>query len=100
MRYRKPHPRIFEIALNLIGVPAARTLFIGDLLKTDIRGAKNAGMHTVWKPARKHLQNDILPPLPRRHGADHAIPKVTHLPAVLHKYGWHAATQAASPMEA
>jgi HAD superfamily hydrolase (TIGR01509 family) len=88
VRYRKPHPRIFEIALNLMGVPAARTLFIGDLLKADIKGAKRAGMHTVWKPARRHLHNGIVPPLPRRHHADYTIPQVTHLPQILRKYGW------------
>ena len=96
VRFRKPHPRIFEIALNLIGVPAARTLFIGDLLKADITGAKKAGMHTVWKPAPKSFKNGICPSLPRRHHADHTIPKTTHLPEVLHKYGWrptHVAAQ-------
>lgn len=51
VRYRKPHPRIFEMALDQIGVPASRALFIGDLLKTDIGGAKRAGMRTIWKPA-------------------------------------------------
>lgn len=90
VRYRKPHPRIFEIALNLIGVPAGRTLFIGDLLKADVYGAKKAGMHTVWKPAQKLLHNGIVPPLPRRHHADHTIAKVTHLPEILHKYGWRS----------
>jgi HAD superfamily hydrolase (TIGR01509 family) len=95
VRYRKPHPRIFQIALNLIGVPPARTLFIGDLLKADVSGAKKAGMHTVWKPARKFLHNGIVPPLPRRHHADHTIPHVTHLPQVLHKYGWRPTHQAA-----
>ena len=80
VRYRKPHPRIFQIALDLIGVPAARTLFIGDLLKTDVAGAKNAGMHTIWKPARKTLKNGHCPPLPRKHRADFVIPKVVHLP--------------------
>lgn len=51
VRYRKPHPRIFEIALGRVGVEAGRTVFIGDLRGPDIRGAQRAGMKTVWKPA-------------------------------------------------
>lgn len=85
VRYRKPHPRIFEMALELIGTPAHRTLFIGDLLKADIAGAKKAGMHTIWKPARK---NGHFPLTPRRHHADLIINKVTHLPEALHHFGW------------
>jgi len=85
VRYRKPHPRIFEMALELIGTPAHRTLFVGDLLKADIAGAKRAGMHTIWKPARR---DGRLPHTPRRHHADLIIPKVTHLPEALHHFGW------------
>jgi putative hydrolase of the HAD superfamily len=87
VRYRKPHPRIFEIALEKIGIPASRTLFIGDLLKADISGAKKMGMHTIWKPARNAWRNGHLP-TPRRHHADAIIHKVTHLPEALLKFGW------------
>jgi HAD superfamily hydrolase (TIGR01509 family) len=86
VRYRKPHPRIFELALELIGAPAHRTLFIGDLLKADIAGAKKAGMHTIWKPARG--TNGHFPLTPRRHHADYIIHKVTHLMDVLPRFGW------------
>jgi putative hydrolase of the HAD superfamily len=86
VRYRKPHPRIFELALELIGVPAHRTLFIGDLLKADIAGAKKAGMHTIWKPSRG--TNGHFPLTPRRHHADCIINRVTHLTEVLPRFGW------------
>jgi len=49
--WRKPHPAIFERALELIGVRASDTLFVGDTLATDIKGAWLLGMHTcqaVW----------------------------------------------------
>ena len=88
VRYRKPHSRIFEIALSQIGTPASRTLFIGDLLAADIAGAKRAGMHTIWKPARKVQINGSYPTPPRRHLPDFIIPKVTHLPEALHHFGW------------
>lgn len=44
---RKPHPEIFEKALKNLGVKACETLFVGDTLSTDIKGAKSIGMYTV-----------------------------------------------------
>jgi putative hydrolase of the HAD superfamily len=44
--FRKPHPAIFERALEAIGIPAEATLFVGDTLAADIAGAAALGMHT------------------------------------------------------
>ena len=44
---RKPHPKIFEVALGRLGVEAGRALFVGDRREADIRGAKQVGMRTV-----------------------------------------------------
>jgi putative hydrolase of the HAD superfamily len=44
---RKPHPAIFERALDELGVPPAETLFVGDRLYEDVRGAAELGMRTV-----------------------------------------------------
>jgi HAD superfamily hydrolase (TIGR01509 family) len=49
--WRKPHPAIFERALDALGVAADAALFVGDTLATDIAGAAALGMHTcqaVW----------------------------------------------------
>ncbi len=43
----KPHPDIFRICREILRVAAGRTAVIGDSLKTDIKGGKNAGMKTV-----------------------------------------------------
>jgi HAD superfamily hydrolase (TIGR01509 family) len=49
--WRKPHPAIFEQALEALGVRSDRALFVGDSLAADIGGAAAVGMHTcqaVW----------------------------------------------------
>ncbi len=54
---RKPHPLIFRLALDELGVPAERALFVGDRLVADVRGAAAAGMVTVqamWSRADEH----------------------------------------------
>ncbi len=47
--YRKPHRRIFEIALQALGVRASESLFVGDLVKADMVGARRAGMKAVLR---------------------------------------------------
>jgi putative hydrolase of the HAD superfamily len=44
--WRKPHPAIFERALDALGVEPERVLFVGDRLATDIAGASALGMTT------------------------------------------------------
>jgi putative hydrolase of the HAD superfamily len=54
---RKPHPAIFERALNALGVEAVDSVFVGDRLYEDVRGAGELGMTTVqalWFRADAH----------------------------------------------
>jgi putative hydrolase of the HAD superfamily len=54
---RKPHPAIFERALEALGVAPERALFVGDRLFEDVRGAAELGMTTVqalWFRADEH----------------------------------------------
>jgi putative hydrolase of the HAD superfamily len=44
---RKPDPAIFADALGKLQVDAANTLFVGDRLLDDVRGAQGAGMRGV-----------------------------------------------------
>ena len=44
----KPHAPLYEHAAEVLGIPAARALAIGDRLDTDIAGAAAAGMDSVW----------------------------------------------------
>jgi len=54
---RKPHPAIFERALEALEVEAEHSLFVGDRLYEDVRGAAEVGMTTVqalWFRADDH----------------------------------------------
>jgi putative hydrolase of the HAD superfamily len=44
---RKPSPEIFAKALDTLRVDASRAVFVGDMIKLDVEGAKNAGMKSV-----------------------------------------------------
>jgi putative hydrolase of the HAD superfamily len=47
--YMKPHPKIFQHALDALAVEAAETMMVGDSLHCDVGGAKALGMVAVWK---------------------------------------------------
>jgi HAD superfamily hydrolase (TIGR01549 family) len=56
--YMKPHPRIFQYALDLLGVQPANAVMVGDSLRADVAGARSVGMTTVWKRKRSGDQDD------------------------------------------
>ena len=45
--YRKPHPRIFEAALDALEVDAGEVLFVGDSAEHDVAGPQRVGMHAL-----------------------------------------------------
>jgi len=50
--YCKPDVRAFMKALGLLGTKPAEAMHVGDLLRTDVAGAKAAGMKAVWLKVR------------------------------------------------
>ena len=51
----KPHPDMFQAALEQTGVAAHNVVHVGDDPEHDIVGARQVGMHTVWMNSRaKH----------------------------------------------
>jgi putative hydrolase of the HAD superfamily len=64
--YRKPHPRIFELALAKWGYLPDEIAMVGDRLDADISGARPLGIYTVWIrrrakiPARLHTNPDAV----------------------------------------
>ena len=71
---KKPDIRIFQRALDKMGVEANASVFVGDHPQTDIEGAKNAGMRTIWK-------KDLYWPVSFE--ADVTIDDLAEIPAVV-----------------
>jgi putative hydrolase of the HAD superfamily len=46
--FRKPHPRIFELALARWLLEPDQVAMVGDTLEADIAGAARLGIHTIW----------------------------------------------------
>ena len=67
VRSYKPDAKIFEHALDALGVAAHRALHIGDSLHSDIAGASAAGIRAAWI-RREDRIHDI-----GNHDADHIV---------------------------
>lgn len=46
--FEKPDPAIYRLSLEGLGVTAEEALFVGDTVETDIDGAKQAGIDSLW----------------------------------------------------
>ena len=56
----KPDPRIFQLALEQLGIPAADALYVGDIYEVDVVGARRAGMAVVlMDPLANHAERDV-----------------------------------------
>ncbi|WP_105616359.1 HAD family hydrolase [Vallitalea okinawensis] len=55
--YLKPHPKIYEIALDKMNVKPENCMFIGDGGSEELSGAKNMGMKTIQ--AGHFIKRDI-----------------------------------------
>ncbi|MFW6154836.1 MAG: HAD family hydrolase [Planctomycetota bacterium] len=76
VRYRKPHRKIFRIALQRAGLDADATLFVGDTPRADVLGARRAGMTSVLKDPRDRNANGRIRP-------DYTIRSLLELPGIV-----------------
>ena len=53
----KPHPRVFAVACERLGVPPAEVLHAGDHLEHDVAAALDAGLQAVW--VHRDLEGDV-----------------------------------------
>ncbi len=58
--WRKPSAKIFQDALNRLGVEAKAAVYIGDSPIEDIKGAKQAGLKTVFIVSQFNTLNDLI----------------------------------------
>lgn len=85
---RKPHPRIFEHALNQFNLIPAQAVMVGDMLSADIMGANNLGMHSIWitrrinDPVDLAYKGEVIP--------DAAVSTLTEIPVLLKS--WNKST--------
>lgn len=57
---RKPHPEIFQKALDFFNVEPSRAVMVGDTLQADILGANKMGIHSLWITRRVQTPDRML----------------------------------------
>jgi len=77
--YRKPHRRIFELALKQANLSASKTIFVGDSPQADITGANRAGMISVLKSPKNPAGTGISTPA-------HRIDRISQLVEIVENY--------------
>jgi putative hydrolase of the HAD superfamily len=80
--YRKPHPRIFELALAHWNIPPGEIAMVGDSLKADIFGAQQLGIFGVWITRRVSSA-----PSRQKIKADAEVQSLHELPALFSRLG-------------
>jgi putative hydrolase of the HAD superfamily len=60
--YRKPHPRIFQAAVDRMQLQPHEIIYVGDRLRVDMLGAGNAGLQPVLLLREDMVYPDQIPP--------------------------------------
>lgn len=83
--YLKPHPAIFQRALDCLGVQASEAVFVGDAPQADILGAQGVGMRAILR-----LGSEITAALRDTVTPDATLYGLDELPAILSAWypGW------------
>jgi len=76
--YNKPHKLPFQTALKELDIKPHEAVHVGDLLRTDVAGAKNIGMKAVWIKMVEQKELDGVKP-------DYIITKLPELLEYLNK---------------
>lgn len=75
--WRKPHPAIFERALELAGTKPSQSFHVGDNLIADVWGAQQLGMRAIWRRSAEargtaaEERRRLDPSTPCRHNSAH-----------------------------
>ena len=75
--FEKPHPRIFEWALNKADVPPEAVIHVGDHVDADVEGARGVGIDGVLiDRAQRYRPEDVPDGTPVIHSLDELLPIV------------------------
>ncbi|MDP9245372.1 MAG: HAD family hydrolase [Chloroflexota bacterium] len=78
--WSKPHPAMFERALELAGAAPKEAFMVGDEFVADVVGAKRIGMRAVWKSER------AIPEGQYQERPDATIASLVELPGILRSW--------------
>jgi putative hydrolase of the HAD superfamily len=56
----KPHPDIFKYAIKKLNVKPEETIFVGDSVEADYKGAENAGLHALLIDRTERKQSGLM----------------------------------------
>ena len=73
--WSKPHPAMFERALAFVGVEPGEAFMVGDQFREDVVGAKQMGLHAIWKNTRPTPEGATVRP-------DAVIASLVELPQI------------------
>ena len=76
VQIEKPNRRIFEITAQRAGCELTQMLHVGDSLESDVAGARNAGVHSVW------LNREGTPNTTEIH-PDYEVTSLSEIPEIL-----------------
>jgi putative hydrolase of the HAD superfamily len=77
--YRKPRPEIFQVALELLEAQAERSVMVGNDMRADIMGAKEAGIKTILIGNKNEIPCSAFQP-------DSIIDSLLEIPATIKKW--------------
>jgi putative hydrolase of the HAD superfamily len=83
--YHKPHPSLFQRAVEELGVAPQAAVFVGDRLRDDVSGARSVGMRAVLTHQYRREEVDGAGPRGDRAAPDAIIRRLSELPAVLER---------------
>ncbi|HYA32434.1 MAG TPA: HAD family hydrolase [Candidatus Bathyarchaeia archaeon] len=58
----KPHGRLFDEAIHKMDIKRNATIFVGDTLTTDVRGANKAGLTAIWYNKKERIAKPEIRP--------------------------------------
>lgn len=78
---RKPHPKIFELALSQWGARPEQAVMVGDTVSADVAGANRSGIASVWITRRNDTPENRA--AARETPPDATITALSELPGLL-----------------